>query len=79
MVLTIFAGIAEFERTLSSERTSACRHAAKMKGVRFGRPMKLSIEQVALGGDSFQKVALFGIQPGSLTVTMQCLIVHLTM
>ena len=37
MVLTIF------------ERTSAGRHAAKMKGVRFGRPMKLSVEQVALG------------------------------
>ena len=49
MVLTIFAGIAEFERALISERTSAGRHAAKMKGVRFGRPMKLSIEQVALG------------------------------
>ncbi|HCN5590298.1 TPA: recombinase family protein, partial [Escherichia coli] len=49
MVLTIFAGIAEFERALISERTSAGRHAAKLKGVRFGRPMKLSIEQVALG------------------------------
>jgi DNA invertase Pin-like site-specific DNA recombinase len=49
MVLTIFAGIAEFERALISERTSAGRRAAKMKGVRFGRPMKLSIEQVALG------------------------------
>lgn len=49
MVLTIFAGIAEFERALISERTSAGRHAAKMKGVRFGRPTKLSIEQIALG------------------------------
>ncbi|MGJ0580860.1 recombinase family protein, partial [Xenorhabdus bovienii] len=49
MVFTIFAGIAEFERALISERTRAGRHAAKMKGVRFGRPTKLSIEQIALG------------------------------
>jgi DNA invertase Pin-like site-specific DNA recombinase len=49
MVLTIFAGIAEFERALISERTRAGRHAAKMIGGRFGRPMKLSIEQIALG------------------------------
>jgi DNA invertase Pin-like site-specific DNA recombinase len=49
MVLTIFAGIAEFERSLITERTSAGRLAAQQKGVRFGRPPKLSAEQVALG------------------------------
>ena len=49
MVLTIFAGIAEFERALIAERTRVGRHAAKKKGVRFGRPPKLSIEQIALG------------------------------
>ena len=49
MVLTIFAGIAEFERSLINERTGAGRLAAKKKGVRFGRPPKLSPEQVALG------------------------------
>ena len=49
MVLTIFAGIAEFERSLINERTGAGRLAAKKKGVRFGRPPKLSSEQVALG------------------------------
>jgi DNA invertase Pin-like site-specific DNA recombinase len=49
MVLTIFAGIAEFERSLISERTSIGRAAAQKKGVRFGRPTKLSAEQIALG------------------------------
>jgi DNA invertase Pin-like site-specific DNA recombinase len=37
MVLIVFAGIAEFERALISERTSNGRVAAKARGVRFGR------------------------------------------
>ncbi len=49
MVLTVFAGIAEFERALIAERTSAGRHAARNRGVRFGRPCKLSAEQIDLG------------------------------
>jgi DNA invertase Pin-like site-specific DNA recombinase len=49
MVLTVFAGIAEFERSLIAERTSAGRLAAQEKGIRFGRPPKLSAEQIALG------------------------------
>jgi DNA invertase Pin-like site-specific DNA recombinase len=49
MVLTVFAGIAEFERELIRQRTSLGREAAKKRGVKFGRPAKLSAEQVALG------------------------------
>ncbi len=49
MVLTIFAGIAEFERSLIAERTNTGRAAAQQKGVRFGRPPKLNAEQIALG------------------------------
>ena len=49
MVLTVFAGIAEFERELIYQRTSSGRAAAKARGVRFGRPPKLTEEQVALG------------------------------
>jgi len=49
MVLTVFAGIAEFERALIAERTRSGRIAAQQKGVRFGRPPALSSEQVALG------------------------------
>ena len=46
MVLTIFAGIADFERSLISERTSAGRAAAKAKGVRFGPKPILTPEQI---------------------------------
>lgn len=45
MILTIFAGIAEFERSLILERTSSGRRAAAARGVRFGRPRAISDEQ----------------------------------
>ncbi|WP_435416757.1 recombinase family protein [Parerythrobacter aurantius] len=63
MVLTVFAGIAEFERELIRQRTSSGREAARRRGVKFGRPAKLSAEQVALGkrlieeGQSVREVA----------------------
>lgn len=47
MVLTVFAGIADFERSLIAERTSAGRIAAKARGVRFGPSPALSADQVA--------------------------------
>ena len=46
MVLTIFAGIADFERSLIGERTSAGRAAALARGVRFGPRPTLSAEQI---------------------------------
>jgi len=49
MVLTVFAGIAEFERELIHQRTSSGRVAAKARGVRFGRPPKLTPDQITLG------------------------------
>ena len=49
MVLTVFAGIAEFERALIHQRTSSGRAAARARGVRFGRPPKLTAEQIVLG------------------------------
>jgi DNA invertase Pin-like site-specific DNA recombinase len=63
MVLTVFAGMAEFERALIHQRTSSGRVAARMRGVRFGRPPKLTPEQIALGrrlvdeGTSVREVA----------------------
>ena len=47
MILTVFAGIADFERSLIVERTSAGRIAAKARGVRFGPSPALSAEQIA--------------------------------
>ena len=48
MIMTIFAGIAEFERDLIRERTSAGRVAAMQRGIRFGRPKKMNEEQKLL-------------------------------
>ena len=48
MIMTIFAGIAEFERELIRERTGAGREAARKRGIRFGRPRKLSPDQEQL-------------------------------
>jgi DNA invertase Pin-like site-specific DNA recombinase len=48
MIMTVFAGIAEFERDLICERTTAGRLAAKRRGVRFGRPRSLNPEQEKL-------------------------------
>jgi DNA invertase Pin-like site-specific DNA recombinase len=45
MIMTVFAGIAEFERDLIRERTAAGRSAAIQRGVRFGRPPKLNSDQ----------------------------------
>jgi DNA invertase Pin-like site-specific DNA recombinase len=41
-------GIAEFERDLIRERTSAGRKAAIRRGIHFGRPRKLNPEQTKL-------------------------------
>jgi DNA invertase Pin-like site-specific DNA recombinase len=48
MIMTVFAGIAEFEREIIRERTAAGREAARCRGVRFGRPRKLNSEQEQL-------------------------------
>ena len=41
--------IAEFERALIHQRTSSGRVAAMARGVRFGRPPKLTADQISLG------------------------------
>ena len=45
LMMTVFGGIAEFERELIAERTSTGRKAARTRGVRFGRPPKFNAEQ----------------------------------
>ena len=51
MVLTVFGGIAEFERSLIIERTRQGQQAAKARGVKFGRPTALSDAQIACARD----------------------------
>lgn len=48
MIMTVFAGIAEFERDLIRERTGIGRKEAMERGIKFGRPAKLSKEQKEL-------------------------------
>jgi len=63
LIMTVFAGIAEFERDLIRERTSAGREAAKQRGIHFGRPRKLNREQTKLArrlideGQSIREIA----------------------
>lgn len=45
LIVTIFAGIAEFERELIHQRTSDGRVAAMARGVKFGRKPKLTKQQ----------------------------------
>lgn len=55
MVLTIFAGVAEFERSLILDRTRSGRAAAKARGVRFGRKPLLSTAQIALAAELLEQ------------------------
>jgi len=48
LIMAVFAGIAEFDRDLIRERTSAGRQAARRRGIHFGRPRKLNPEQTNL-------------------------------
>ena len=48
MIMTVFAGISEFERDLIRERTGTGRKDAMKRGVKFGRPQKLSPDKQKL-------------------------------
>jgi DNA invertase Pin-like site-specific DNA recombinase len=43
--MTFFAGMAEFERDFIRDCTGAGRTAALERGVKFGRPIKMTEEQ----------------------------------
>jgi DNA invertase Pin-like site-specific DNA recombinase len=45
LMLTVLGGLAEFEHELIRTRTGEGRERARAKGVRFGRPLKLSAHQ----------------------------------
>src|SRR5436305_1705629 len=73
MVLTMFAGVAEFERALIRHRTDEGRQAAKRRGVSFGRPRKLRPDQRTLAvalvqeGRSISEVArTFNVHPATI-------------
>lgn len=73
MIMTVFAGIAEFERALILERTQAGRIVARAHGVRFGRPRKLNAEQLGLaqrlldeGKPARQVAGTFKVHPSTI-------------
>jgi DNA invertase Pin-like site-specific DNA recombinase len=45
LMLTVLGGLAEFERELIRARTGEGRRRAKARGVKFGRPSKLTAHQ----------------------------------
>ncbi len=73
MIMTVFAGIAEFERTLILSRTQEGRLAAQARGVAFGRPKKMQPDQQELArdlvrdGKSISAVArTFNVHPATI-------------
>ena len=73
MIMTVFGGIAEFERTLILSRTQEGREAAQARGVAFGRPGKLKSDQKNLArelvkeGQSISAVArTFNVHPATI-------------
>ncbi len=68
LVMAIFSGMAEFEGDLIRERTGRGRKAARERGVKFGRPSKMTPSQIKLAkrllneGQSARQVAdTFGV------------------
>ncbi|WP_213879512.1 recombinase family protein [Pseudomonas sp. dw_358] len=73
MILTVFAGIADFERSLIVERTAAGREAARARGVKFGPKPSLSPSQIAHarelsdGGRPVSEIcSLFGVHRSTI-------------
>jgi DNA invertase Pin-like site-specific DNA recombinase len=54
LLMTLFAGLAQFERKLTLERAAAGRMAALARGVKFGRKPKLTLHQRAVAIERLQ-------------------------
>jgi DNA invertase Pin-like site-specific DNA recombinase len=63
LMLTVLGGLAEFERTLIRARTGEGRERAKVRGVRFGRPLKLSPHQRR---EAIERATLYRLKAGAL-------------
>ena len=73
MIMTVFGGIAEFERSLILTRTQEGREAAQARGGAFGRPSKLREDQkevvrdLVKNGQSIAAVArTFNVHPATI-------------
>ena len=73
LMLTILGGLAEFERELIRARTGEGRKRAKDRGVRFGRPRKLSphqrqeaLQRLAEGATCADLGRTYGVDPTTI-------------
>jgi len=70
LMLTVLGGLAEFERELIRARTGEGRKRAKKRGVRFGRPPKLThyqrqeaVQRLAAGESQADITRVFNVHP----------------
>jgi DNA invertase Pin-like site-specific DNA recombinase len=73
LMLTVLGGLAEFERELIRARTGAGRERARARGVKFGRPSKLSnfqrqeAQRRIDAGEAYADIArTYGVDPTTI-------------
>ena len=74
LMLTVLGGLAEFERELIRARTGEGRKRAKDRGVRFGRPRKLTahqrqeaLQRIAQGETQADIARLLNVSPPTIS------------
>lgn len=66
MILTVLAGIADFERELILQRTGEGRKAAQARGVKFGRPAKVTEDAWTHYREQIRSGSLTAVQAANL-------------
>jgi DNA invertase Pin-like site-specific DNA recombinase len=73
LMLTVLGGLAEFERSLIAARTGEGRKRAQERGVRFGRPRKLTahqrqevLQRIAAGETQADIARLLNVSPPTI-------------
>src|SRR5919198_3196452 len=74
LMLTVLGGLAEFERELIRARTGEGRKRAKERGVKFGRPRKLTahqrkeaVQRLAEGETMTDVARTYNVDPGTIS------------
>jgi DNA invertase Pin-like site-specific DNA recombinase len=74
LMLTVLGGLAEFERELIRARTGEGRKRAKERGVKFGRPRKMTLHQrqealqrLAAGETMTDVARTYNVDPGTIS------------
>jgi DNA invertase Pin-like site-specific DNA recombinase len=74
LMLTVLGGLAEFERELIRARTGEGRKRAKDRGVKFGRPRKMTphqrqeaLQRLAAGETMTDVARTYNVDPGTIS------------